>query len=117
MKVKNLKPSQVHKMVACKKPLAMFPKTAKKDENSSIKTSQKTKFNLEKNALKEELLDDLDELTEDQLNLFKDTELLHTIALSDNLNNIKFHSENIKEEHEIVDGYNFTKSHNNKDKK
>jgi len=54
VKIKHLKPNQVHKMVACKQTLAMFPKTSKKNVNYSVKT----KSNSEKVCLKEELLDD-----------------------------------------------------------
>lgn len=114
--MKHLKPNQVHKMVDCKKTLAMFPKTAKEDRNSSVKFDQKIKYNLDNNYIKEELLDDLDEMTEDQINLFKDTEFLHTIAMSDNFINNKFHLDDIKEEQEIFDDYNSTKSPNNKQK-
>lgn len=105
VKVKHLKPNQVHKMVACKKTLAMFPKTIKQCHLSSIKTGTKTKLNLEKKCFKEELLDDIDELNEDQINLLKDTELLQTITMTENDIGSKFSSAIKKEEQELIEIY------------
>lgn len=97
-------------MVACKKPLAMFPKTTKKRNNSFIGT----KFNLDKDCLKEELLDNIDELNEDQIKLLKDSELLQTISMTEIDIENKFVSDHIKEQ-EVVDIYNSIKP-NDKDK-
>jgi len=82
-------------MVACKKPLAMFPKTAKTNycsDNLSIKTISKIK----KNCLKEELFDDIDEMNEDQISLLKDTEFLQTITMTENDIGNKIASDHIK---------------------
>jgi len=112
VKVKHLKPNQVHKMVACEKPLASFPKTV----NNSIKTKKKTKSNIEKICLKEELLDDLDEMNEDQMSLLRDIELLQTITMTENDIEKKIGSNHVKEEQEIVDIYKKIKLTKNKNK-
>jgi len=111
VKVKHLKPNQVHKMVACEKPLASFPKSV----NNSIKTNKITKSNIEKICLKEELLDDLDEMNEDHLSLLKDIELLQTIAMTENDIENKINSNHIKEDQEI-DIYKKIKLTKSKDK-
>lgn len=80
-------------MVACEKPLAVFPKRLK---NCSVKTTQKTKSNVEKVCLKEELLDDLDEMNEDQMNLLKDIDLLQLAIMENNVEN-KFNSNYVNE--------------------
>lgn len=95
VKIKHLKPNQVHKMVACEKPLAIFPKTVK---SPSIKTTKKPKSNVETICVKEELLDDLDETNEDQMKLLKDIELLQTIEMTENDVENKFSSNHIKEQ-------------------
>lgn len=101
VKVKHLKPNQIHKMVVCKKPLAIFPKTKKTKLNSFNKINKNAKSNLENICIKEELLDELDEMNEDQINLLRDTELLKTISMTENdiVNKIK------DEEQEVVDIY------------
>lgn len=116
VKLKHLKPNQIHKMVSCKKPLAMFPKTGGKKKNSSLKTITKTQSNRKEISLQEELLDDIDEMNEDQLNLLKDTELLQTIAMAENDTDMKFCSNRIKEEQEFVDLYSSMKSSETKNK-
>lgn len=116
VKVKHLKPNQVHKMVACKKTLAMFPKTIKQCDHSPIKTGTKTKLNLEKKSFKEEFLDDIDELNEDQINLLKDTELLQTITMTENDMGSKFSSAIKKEDQELVEIYNSANSSIDQDK-
>lgn len=113
VKVKHLKPNQVHKMVTCKKPLAMFPKSTKINVNSSKKLSIKTVSNIKKNCIKEELLDDLDELNEDQISLLKDTEFLQTITMTENDIESKFSSDHLQEEPDIC---NSIKLHKSKDK-
>lgn len=110
VKVKHLKPNQVHKMVACKKSLAIFPKTTKKKDNSSLKTVN-TKFNLDKDCFNEELLDNIDELNEDQIKLLKDSELLQTISITEIDIENKFVSDHIKEQ-EAVDIHNSIKPSN-----
>lgn len=101
VKVKHLKPNQVHKMVACKKPLAIFPKTTKKENNSSVEINEEAISNLENIRIQEELFDDLDEMSEDQINLLNDTELLKTISMTekDIVNQLK------DEEQKIVNIY------------
>lgn len=116
VKLKHLKPNQIHKMVSCKKPLAMFPKSVGKKKNSSVKTITKTQSNWKQINLQEEFLDDIDEMNEDQLNLLKDTELLQTIAMAENDTDMKFCSNRIKEEQGFVDMYSSIKSSETKNK-
>ncbi|VVC37456.1 DNA-directed RNA polymerase, N-terminal,Pentatricopeptide repeat,DNA-directed RNA [Cinara cedri] len=115
VKLKHLKPNQVHKMVSCKKPVAIFPKTEKKKKNSSVITSTNTESNMNKICLQEKFLDDIDEMNDDQINLLKDTELLQTIAMAENDTDMKFCSNSIKEEQEFVDMYTRMKSSKAKD--
>lgn len=103
-------------MVSCKKPLAMFPKIIIKKKNSSIKTITKTKSDWKEICLQEEFLDDLDEMNEDQMNLLRDTELLKTIAITENDTDMKFCSNPIKEEQELIDIYNNMESFESKAK-
>ncbi|XP_050532708.1 DNA-directed RNA polymerase, mitochondrial [Daktulosphaira vitifoliae] len=112
VKIKHLKPNQVHRMVACKKTLAMFPKTTK-NVLKSDKTLLKTSSYKNKSLLKEELLEDIDELSEDQRKLLNDSELLQTITLTENDIDNKF--ENLKDNNDVsstCDINNF--SHSNK---
>lgn len=95
-------------MVASKKTLATFPKTAKKNDDSSVTTVKKTKSNSKKVCLKEELLDDLDEMNEDHINLLKDAELLQTIEMTENDIENKYGIDNIKEQ-ETVNIYDSVK--------
>jgi len=112
VKVKHLKPNQVHKMAACKKPLAMFHKTTKINDNYADKLSKKTLSNIKKISLKEELLDDLDEMNEDQISLLKDAEFLQTITITENDIENKFAINNLKEQNI----YNSIELHKTKDK-
>lgn len=115
VKVKHLKPNQVHKMVASKKTLATFPKTSKKNDDSSVRIDKKTKSSSKTVFLKEELLDDLDEMNEDHINLLKDAELLQTIEMTENDMENKYGSDNMKEEQEvnIYDSVKLSKSKDN----
>lgn len=112
VKLKHLKPNQVHKMVSCKKPLAMFPKKSKTDYDNSVKTNSKVKSDIEEVYLKNELLDDIDEMNEDQINLLQDTELLQTIAMTENDIENKFVSDHEKQK-EMFDFYDNSKLSNN----
>lgn len=102
-------------MVASKKTLATFPKATKKNDDSSVTIIKKTKSNSKKVCLKEELLDDLDEMNEDQINLLKDAELLRTIEMTENDMENKYGIDNIKEQEavNIYDGVKFLKSKDN----
>lgn len=100
-------------MVACKKPLAMFPKTAKTNDCPD-KLSIKTISNIKKNSLKEELLDDIDEMNEDQISLLKDTEFLQTITMTENDIENKFALDHLKGEQEDI--YNSIELPKSKDK-
>lgn len=115
IKVKHLKPNQVHKMVACQKPLAMFPKAIKKRDHSAITSSTNNTLIVDKKCFKEELLDDIDELNEDQINLLKDTELLQTITMTENDFGKKVGS-GFKKDQELVEIYNSFDSSFNQDK-
>lgn len=84
VKVKHLKPNQVQKMVSFKKPQAMFPNTAKEYDKYDEKAIKKTNYNNDTIYLKEELLEHIDEMNEDQINLLKDADLLQTIAMTEN---------------------------------
>lgn len=95
-------------MVACKKPLAMFPKTKKKLK--SDKNNTKITQNMDNNCFREELLDDIDGMTEDQINLLKDTELIQSIAMTERDIDNKFNPDNMKDEYQGIDEiYNSTK--------
>jgi len=96
-------------MVACKKPLAMFPKMEKTNDCSD-KLSIRTKSNIKKNSLKEALLDDIDEMNEDQISLLKDTELLQTITMTENDIEHKFVPGHLKEEQDIYNSIELPKS-------
>lgn len=87
-------------MVSSKTPLNIFPTKKDLKNISSVRTVNKS--NIEQLCLKEELLDDLDELNEDQINLLKDTELLQAISMTENDIENKFKSHNIKEDLENV---------------
>lgn len=103
-------------MVANKKTLASFPKTTKKSVNLSVKSDVNIKSDVDKICFKEELLDDIDEMNEDQVNLLHDTELLHTIGMTENDIENKLHSSNLKEELVIGDTCNIIKLSKNKKK-
>ncbi|XP_060878256.1 DNA-directed RNA polymerase, mitochondrial [Metopolophium dirhodum] len=109
VKVKHLKPNQVQKMVACKKPLAMFPKTEKTNDCSD-KLSITTISNIKKNSLKEALLDDIDEMNEDQISLLRDTEFLQTITMTENDIENKYTPGHLKGEQDIYNGIELPKS-------
>lgn len=96
-------------MVACKKTLAVFPKTAKTNDCSE-KLSIKTISNIKKNSLKEELLDDIDEMNEDQISLLKDTEFLQTITMTENDIGNKIASHHIKGVQDIYNSIELPKS-------
>jgi hypothetical protein len=97
-------------MVACKKPLAMFPKTSKTNNNCSDKVSIKTISNIKKHSIKEELLDEIDEMNEDQISLLKDTDFLQTITMTENDIENKFGSNNLKEEQDFYNNIELSKS-------
>lgn len=97
-------------MVACKKPLAMFPKTAKTNDNCSDKVSIKTTSNIKKYSIKEELLDDMDEMNEDQISLLKDTDFLQTITMTENDIENKFDSNHLKDEQDVYNSIELNKS-------
>lgn len=97
-------------MVASKKPLAMFPKTAKTNDNCSDKISIKTTSNIKKHSIKEELLDDMDEMNEDQISLLKDTDFLQTIAMTENDIENKFDSNHLKDEQDVYNSIEVNKS-------
>ncbi|KAL4141406.1 hypothetical protein QTP88_004049 [Uroleucon formosanum] len=109
VKVKHLKPNQVQKMVACKKPLAMFPKTEKTNDCTD-KLSIRTISNIKKNSLKEALLDDIDEMNEDQISLLKDTEFLQTITMTENDIENKFVPGHLKGDQDIYNSIELPKS-------
>lgn len=96
-------------MVASKKPLAMFPKTAKTNNNCSDKMSIKTTSNIKHN-IKEELLDDMDEMNEDQISLLKDTDFLQTITMTENDIENKFDSNHLKDEQDVYNSIELNKS-------
>jgi len=96
-------------MVACKKPLAMFPITEKTNDCSD-KLSIKTISNMKKNSLKEALLDDIDEMNEDQISLLKDTEFLQTIAMTENDIENKYTPGHLKGEQDIYNNIELPKS-------
>lgn len=96
-------------MVACKKPLAMFPKTEITND-CSHKLSMKTISDIKKNSLKEALLDDIDELNEDQISLLKDTEFLQTITMTENDIENKFAPGHLKGEQDIYNSIELPKS-------
>lgn len=102
VKVKHLKPNQLHKMIVNNKTLATFPKTVNKSVNSSISIDKKAKSTFKNGAFNEELLDDIDELNEEHLNLLKDTELLQSIAMTEKDVENKYNFGNVKEKQEIV---------------
>ncbi|XP_050428199.1 DNA-directed RNA polymerase, mitochondrial [Adelges cooleyi] len=83
IKIKHLKPNQVHNMVANKKPLVMFPKSGE-NSNKCVKTISKPNNNFNKSISKEELLEDIDELHDEHQHLLNDSELLKTLALTEN---------------------------------
>uniref|UniRef100_A0A2S2PVK5 DNA-directed RNA polymerase n=2 Tax=Sipha flava TaxID=143950 RepID=A0A2S2PVK5_9HEMI len=114
VKVKHLKPNQVQKMVSYKKPQAMFPNTAKKDDSYYVKTKS-INCNNDDIYLKEELLEHIDEMNEDQINLLKDADLLQTIAMTENDIENKFDS-NQGKELEISHIYNTNKLSKSKNK-
>jgi len=100
----------VQKMVACKKPLAMFPKTVKTNDNCSDKASIKNTSNIKKHSIKEELLDDMDEMNEDQISLLKDTDFLQTITMTENDIENKFDSNYLKDEQDVYNSIELNKS-------
>jgi len=100
-------------MVASKKPLAMFPKTTKTNNNCSDKISLKSTSNIRKHSIKEELLDDMDEMNEDQISLLKDTDFLQTITMTENDIENKFDSNHLKDEQDV---YNSIELNKRKDK-
>lgn len=116
VKVKHLKPNQVHKMVASKKTLAIFPKTEKNIyDDTSVSIDKKTKSESKKMCFKEELLDDIDEMNDDHINLLKDTELLQTIEMTENDIENKYSVQNVIEEQEDVNIYDSIKLSKSKD--
>lgn len=91
-------------MVSCKTPMGIFP--TKNDTKNKLPISKKKNINLnlDKVSIKEELLDDLDEMNEDHINLLKDTELLQAISMTENDIENKFISKHLEgEELENVD--------------
>lgn len=91
-------------MVSCKTSLGIFPTKKNSKNKLPINNIKKTKSNLDKVYLKEELLDDLDEMNEDQINLLKDSELLQVISMTENDIQSKFISQHLEgEELENVD--------------
>lgn len=96
-------------MVACKKPLAMFPKTEKTNDCTD-KLSIRTISNIKKNSLKEALLDDIDEMNEDQISLLKDTEFLQTITMTENDIENKFVPGHLKGDQDIYNSIELPKS-------
>lgn len=101
-------------MVSYKKPQAMFPNTAKKDDNYYVKIKT-INCNNDDIYLKEELLEHIDETNEDQINLLKDADLLQTIAMTENDIENKFDS-NQGKEMEISEIYKVNKLCKNKKK-
>jgi hypothetical protein len=101
-------------MVSYKKPQAMFPNTAKKDDSYYVKTKS-INCNNDDIYLKEELLEHIDEMNEDQINLLKDADLLQTIAMTENDIENKFDS-NQGKELEISHIYNTNKLSKSKNK-